>query len=362
MSNSEALQNGSKAGAPTDRDRDPDALSDELSPREAVVIFRRLLAEAWAPRATTGHSQWHDRIFARLERDDLDSAAWAERFLEESEIVEFDRELTSLKNEVEEKAAALLVEKESAQGREERIRDLEQSLAELKEKQNVSQLLSRVSEAGQKRLLESEEFRNQFVSGVPHLAYVVSIDIRRSTELMLKAREPQLFAAFISDMADQFRNIVLANQGVFDKFTGDGILAVFPEFYSGDDAGYLAVKTAVECHRAFELCYRKNRATFISVLQNTGLGIGIDFGRVHMVHVGGDLTVVGIPVVYACRMAGGSAGRTFVNHPAFEQLVSKCSEICEFEETEIDIKHEGPTVAYAVRFADKKRLEAQQLP
>ena len=32
--------------------------------------------------------------------------------------------------------------------------------------------------------------------------------------------------------------------GVFDKFTGDGILAFFPEFFSGPDAGFLAIRAA----------------------------------------------------------------------------------------------------------------------
>jgi class 3 adenylate cyclase len=320
----------------------------DSSGRDAIAIIRSLLAEAWAPRdAAGGLTAWHDQVFGRDDDDvDLDVVA---RRIRRPEITTFERELAALRAEVEEKAAALLDERLSVTKRDERINDLEQVLSELVEKQKIGYLLSHVGESGQKRLLEATEIKDHFVNGVTELTYVISVDIRRSTELMLRAREPRQFATFITNIGDILRRIVLANDGVFDKFTGDGILAVFPEFYCGEAAGSLAAKTALECHEAFEECYRNNRGTFDSVLRDVGLGIGIDFGPVHMVQVGGDFTVVGRPVVYACRMAGAPAGNTFVNQAAYEQLRAKCVDLYDFEETEIDIKHEGFTVAYALR-------------
>ncbi len=70
----------------------------------------------------------------------------------------------------------------------------------------------------------------------------MSIDIRRSTDLMLKAREPRLFADFVTGLCSKLKNLIVNNYGVFDKFTGDGVLAFFPDFYSGPDAGLLAVR------------------------------------------------------------------------------------------------------------------------
>jgi class 3 adenylate cyclase len=66
---------------------------------------------------------------------------------------------------------------------------------------------------------------------------------------------------------------IIGNLGVFDKFTGDGILAFFPEFYSGPDAGYLAIQAADACHKVFADHYTNSRKCFISVLKDTGLGI-----------------------------------------------------------------------------------------
>jgi class 3 adenylate cyclase len=138
----------------------------------------------------------------------------------------------------------------------------------------------------------------------------MSIDIRRSTELMLKARSPEEFASFITTLSTELMKIVMESYGVFDKFTGDGVLAFFPEFYSGPEAASYAIATADKCHAAFARHYRTFRKSFTSVLTEIGLGIGIDYGSVHLVQLGRGLTVVGTAVVYACRLSGAPAGGT----------------------------------------------------
>jgi class 3 adenylate cyclase len=165
---------------------------------------------------------------------------------------------------------------------------------------------------------------------------------------MLKAREPRLFAAFTITLASALREIMVQNYAVFDKFTGDGILAFFPDFFSGEDAGYRALHAAEQCHLAFAKHYENHRSTFSSVMLDTGLGIGIDYGAIHIVQIGGEFTVVGAPVVYACRMAGAEAGHTYVNQSAYDQLFSRYAAF-DFIRTDIMIKHEGRTLAYAAR-------------
>ena len=210
-----------------------------------------------------------------------------------------------------------------------------------------------------------KSFQNEESCG----AFVISIDIRRSTELMLKAREPRLFAEFIRELGLKLSAIVIENLGVFDKFTGDGILAFFPEFYSGPDSGFRVVETADKCHEVFRQHYRENRRCFTAVLRDTGLGIGVDFGKVHMVQIGGALTVVGNPVVYACRMGSAPAGSTLLNQPAYEQIFDSFSAFCDIEETSLPFKHEGDMVAYTAKRNRKDHtpknpewLDASQMP
>ena len=158
-------------------------------------------------------------------------------------------------------------EKESAEYREAKA-EVEQKNVDLERKMLLSYILPNVCEAARQKMLDSEEFRSLFENSAFCNSFVLSIDIRRSTELMLKAREARRFAEFIIQLCSQLSRIVINNYGVFDKFTGDGVLAFFPDFYSGKDGGLLAIKAALECHRFFAEHYRSHRNCFSSVLSD----------------------------------------------------------------------------------------------
>jgi hypothetical protein len=232
-------------------------------------------------------------------------------------------------------------------------KQLSQIKANIVKMQGLSHILNKVEPKAQDCLLDSETFASFFSNDRTCAAFVMSVDLRKSTTLMLKARDSQRFAVFITHLCNRLYNTILKYHGVFDKFTGDGILAFFPDFYSGIDAGFYALKAASECHEIFHDEYKKHRNGFISVLSDVGLGIGIDFGSVTLVSLWGGLTVVGAPVVYACRMGAAPAGSTLLNQPAFEVVFSKYSDICTFFETSIDIKGEGQTIAYDVKLNGK---------
>ena len=277
----------------------------------------------------------------------------------EHQVSDLQVEITKLRAEVTEKARSLEAREVESAYKDGYIIGLTEQLTELNKKQALAHLLDRVSQQAQQKLFESESLRSSFERDDACLAYVLSIDIRRSTELMLKARTPRLFAEFIVGLAQALRGIVLANHGVFDKFTGDGVLAFFPEFFSGVDAGYFALRAATQAHQLFKTHYDSNRNCFVAVLRDTGLGIGIDYGLVNVVHIGSEFTVVGTPVVYACRMAGAMAGMTYVNQPAYEKIAEKYSAIASLVTTEIDVKNEGSMLAYSAAL-NAKPFDAAQ--
>ncbi len=181
----------------------------------------------------------------------------------------------------------------------------------------------------------------------------MSVDIRASTDLMLRATEPRRFARFITSLCSRLKQAVFDHHGVFDKFTGDGILAFFPDFHSGKDAGFVAVQAADACHQAFKDEYRAHRSSFTCVRADAGLGIGIDYGRVALVSELGSVTVVGTPVVYACRLGGARAGETLLNEQAYSEVVAKYSAYCNVEETTLPVKNESPLVAHRVSLSGK---------
>ena len=114
---------------------------------------------------------------------------------------------------------------------------------------------------------------------------------------------------------------------------------------------------AEKCHEVFERHYKNSRNCFVSVIKNAGLGIGIDYGNVSIVKMQGDLTIVGSPVVYACKLSGAEAGQTLANQPAYEVLMERFSEYIDFDETYIHTKHEGDMIAYRIHAIRKKRLQ-----
>ncbi|MCL2281832.1 MAG: hypothetical protein FWC26_00770 [Fibromonadales bacterium] len=77
--------------------------------------------------------------------------------------------------------------------------------------------------------LDDEELAKLFKGEEIEMA-IMSIDIRKSQEIMLRANTLGKWAKFISGLTDELKKIVIENYGVYDKFTDDGILAYFPVF------------------------------------------------------------------------------------------------------------------------------------
>jgi hypothetical protein len=268
---------------------------------------------------------------------------------------EFWKERRALELRVVDQKNALDAERISAKEKEARIAELKGTVSEFKVKEQIGSLFNKVKPEAYKKLNESEAFKQKFLNQSKCDSFVMAVDIRWSTELMLNARSTADFARFVTDLSSKLMQIIKDDYGVFDKFTGDGILSFFPEFYTGPDAAYYVIRAASQCHLAFDGLYKASRDSFSPVLK-TGLGIGIDFGEVHLVEVAGELTVVGEPVVYACRFSGGEYGSTLLNQPAYKIVSERFGPFCFTRETEIKSKHDEHMnmLAYDVKLSAKK--------
>jgi class 3 adenylate cyclase len=264
--------------------------------------------------------------------------------------LELEKEIAELKN----RQQLLLTDLQSSNERAQKLEEYKLANQELLDKLEIQYVLDRVNAKGREALLAAGTLMEGFKAGEHKSTFVMSVDIRRSTELMLKAKSPSMFADFVNDLSIGLSDIIREHFGVFDKFTGDGVLAFFPPFYSGEDAGCYAVNAATQCHHFFSDLYERSRGAFRSVLLDVGLGIGIDVGDVHLLRVVDGLTVVGSPVVYACRLGGAPANKTLLNQTAFESLMGNGTALFEFRETYIEIKHEGRMLAYEVALGSKK--------
>lgn len=276
----------------------------------------------------------------------------------QSKVVEKEKELL---DRIDSLTKELSKTKQEKSEKEQKETQLQEALAEYQKQGEIKYLLGKVNKDAEKRIRSDDTFLLHFTPGQSHEAFIMSVDIRSSTELMLNAKTPEDFASFITGLCDKLTELVIDNGGILDKFTGDGVLAFFPTFYSGDDAGYRAILAATQAIDFFREHYKGHRRCFRVVIVDTGLGVGIDWGTVHFVNIGESLSVVGTPVVYACRISSAPAGTICVNQPAKEVLNNKYQANTTIEEMTLDIKGSGPVVAYKVRLKGD-RIKIADLP
>jgi class 3 adenylate cyclase len=138
---------------------------------------------------------------------------------------------------------------------------------------------------------------------------------------------PTEVARLLNEFLDEMTQVVFKYDGVLDKYTGDGLIAVFGVPYPQADHAERAVHAAIEMQARHELLGQHWADEGRTSL---GLGIGIqsgevlagNFGSVHRV----DYTVIGHAVNLAARLtAVAPAGQTLLGD-ATQRLVDGLAE------------------------------------
>lgn len=236
-----------------------------------------------------------------------------------------------------------------------KIEELEKNNKKILEDIKLIHITSRIHNLASKKLLEDTNFRENFSSNNEFEGSVISIDIRRSTDLMLESRSPAEYSEFIFELTKQLKECIIRNYGIFDKFTGDGILAFFPKFYSGEQSILFALRAAKEVHIIFESIYKEHRRSFNLVLTDVGLGVGIDFGKVNIYQTNSELSIVGKPVVYACRFSSTHAFSTLNNTGVIIELEKIIpTEFFVSNERIIQVKNKGNCLGFDIEIDWKK--------
>jgi len=171
---------------------------------------------------------------------------------------------------------------------------------------------------------------------------------------MLHCDSATAFAEFIMSLCLGMAKTAMDRNGVFDKFTGDGILAFFPKFYSGPDHAVWALRAAIDCQNLFRAHFDRFASHFKRLPADTGLGIGIDSGMITISVMNDDIVIVGEPVVYACRFSSAASyGQTLLNQGAFAAAVRRKALSKKFVSKACQIK-EGLFLAHCYRGAFPK--------
>ena len=150
----------------------------------------------------------------------------------------------------------------------------------------------------------------------------------------------------LNDYLPALAQVVFKHEGTIDKFTGDGLLAVFGSPEADPDQHRHALLAAVEM-QAVAKSISDRRARSGAVI--CSLGIGVHSGEVLHGFLGGaemlEFTVIGEAVNRASRFCSAAEAGAILLSP---EVFNRVFQLVRAESTAIDTKKEGKTNAYRV--------------
>jgi class 3 adenylate cyclase len=185
-----------------------------------------------------------------------------------------------------------------------------------RERARIADLLKAHAPPDWEQRFRTDELLDAIIDGEPIQMFVMAADIRESTTLMKEAIRFERFAFTMDKFVTAVRRGIGAPGGWFDKFTGDGFLAYWIVQTAPEDAYHEQFVEAAgnivhTAHTLIDFFHRLVLEDFRSNSRNlsegVGLSMGLDAGPGYLVQIGGELTVVGPPVVGAVRMVTAAA-------------------------------------------------------
>lgn len=183
------------------------------------------------------------------------------------------------------------------------------------ERARIGDLLTAHAPPDWEKRFRRDDLLDAIIDGEPLQMFVMAADIRESTMLMKEAVRFERFAFIMDKFVTAVRRGIGSPGGWFDKFTGDGFLAYWvvqtaPED-EYDEAFVQAAGNIVHTAQSLiDFFHRRVLEDFRNNSRNlsggVGLSMGLDAGPGYLVQIGGELTVVGPPVVGAVRMVNAA--------------------------------------------------------
>jgi adenylate cyclase len=163
---------------------------------------------------------------------------------------------------------------------------------------------------------------------------IVFWDIRGFSRLceIMKAH-PELIVGFLKDYCETAAKVIFQNQGVLDKFIGDGVMALFGVLNHKNDEGKAdasaAVQAAIELREEFKnliAIWMEKWRLYVPDKIEIGLGCGIHTGEVLAGNVGTEFrdqfTALGPHVNFASRIESRSNSGQIIISQSTEARVS----------------------------------------
>jgi adenylate cyclase len=161
---------------------------------------------------------------------------------------------------------------------------------------------------------------------------VMFLDIRNFTKFS-ENKDPEYIVNYLNILFDSMIEIISRNNGIINKFLGDGFMAIFGAPLSSGNDSLNAVHSAVEIIRDIEI---KNKN---GIIQETNVGIGIHYGKVLTGHIGSskrkEYTIIGDTVNLASRIEGLNKqynSKILISEDVYSQVKESITQISFMEE------------------------------
>lgn len=171
----------------------------------------------------------------------------------------------------------------------------------------LSQVLNRYVDQEITDVILTDPERHLQLGGETRQVTVLFADLRHFTQFSALHPAPQV-VDILNLVFTELVEIVVSNQGTFDKFLGDAIMAFYGAPLSGEDDAERALRTALHMQQRFR---QLQADTPEEILAPLGLGVGIHSGEVIVGNIGServmDYTVIGDAVNIARRLQENAA-------------------------------------------------------
>ncbi|MCS6884314.1 MAG: adenylate/guanylate cyclase domain-containing protein [Acidobacteriota bacterium] len=140
------------------------------------------------------------------------------------------------------------------------------------------------------------------LGGVNKEATILFADVRGFTPLSERLR-PEQVVELLNEYFTNMTEIIFANNGLLDKYIGDGMMVLFGVAYAAEDAPSNAVRAAIQMQQRMCILREKFKRLYNA---ETNIGIGINTGTITVGYIGSnrrmEYTGIGDAVNLAARL------------------------------------------------------------
>ncbi len=190
-----------------------------------------------------------------------------------------------------------------------------------REKKTITNIFSRYMSKELVNKVVNDGYENMKLGGTRKYITALFIDVRGFTT-MSETLEPEEVMSIINEYLSMATECIFKYHGLLDKYTGDGLMALFNVPYDVENHELLAVKSALEIQ---EKSIKIQEALLEKYGKDVKIGIGINCGDAIIGNIGSvrrmDYTAIGDTINTAARLeSNAKGGQVLISEEVYKKI------------------------------------------